>query len=349
MVSLSLESPLLQPGDKALCVQVVTLCKSYFGGEFSEQSIKNNFVLIYELLDEIMDFGYPQVGKLVLFVTFLCLLASGACSSGRTYSTRDQLLDVMGYTQSAASGRKTKIGPFEVIPGLLCADSGRLSFEAVHLPEGFHHRGRKGKEGSRGPECHPAGAATALSMRPAGIAEAENSTPMDHGTLHAALAVWQLSWGGLSNANSPGERKGPPGGCMKHFGRMQCPVEEPGDSDGRGSSESVPETRLWVLQVTGAVGWRKDSIKYKKNEVFLDIVEQVNMLTSSKGNVLRCDVNGKIVMKVFLSGMPDVKLGLNDKLEVRCHAKNTLADVLLVFCMELIHARDLSFNWRQEC
>ena len=65
------------------------------------------------------------------------------------------------------------------------------------------------------------------------------------------------------------------------------------------------------------MGWRKDSIKYKKNEVFLDIVEQVNMLTSSKGSLLRCDVNGKIVMKVFLSGMPDVKLGLNDKLEVR--------------------------------
>lgn len=42
------------------------------------------------------------------------------------------------------------------------------------------------------------------------------------------------------------------------------------------------------------------------------------MLMSNKGTVLRCDVNGKIVMKVFLSGMPDVKLGLNDKLEVRC-------------------------------
>jgi hypothetical protein len=27
-------------------------------------------------------------------------------------------------------------------------------------------------------------------------------------------------------------------------------------------------------QVTGAVGWRKDNIRYKKNEVFLDIVEQ---------------------------------------------------------------------------
>ena len=44
---------------------------------------------------------------------------------------------------------------------------------------------------------------------------------------------------------------------------------------------------------------------------------QVNMLMSNKGTVLRADVNGRIVMKVFLSGMPDVKLGLNDKLEVR--------------------------------
>lgn len=73
------------------------------------------------------------------------------------------------------------------------------------------------------------------------------------------------------------------------------------------------------VQVTGAVGWRKDNLRYKKNEVFLDIIEQVNMLMSNKGSVLRCDVNGKVVMKVFLSGMPDVKLGLNDALEVRLH------------------------------
>jgi AP-2 complex subunit mu-1 len=35
---------------------------------------------------------------------------------------------------------------------------------------------------------------------------------------------------------------------------------------------------------------------------------------SSKGVVLRCDVTGKILMKCFLSGMPDLKLGLNDKI-----------------------------------
>ncbi len=28
--------------------------------EIEEESIRDNFVLIYELLDEVMDFGYPQ-------------------------------------------------------------------------------------------------------------------------------------------------------------------------------------------------------------------------------------------------------------------------------------------------
>ena len=51
------------PDHQPVCMQIVTLFKSYFGGEFSEQSIKSNFVLIYELLDEILDFGYPQVSR----------------------------------------------------------------------------------------------------------------------------------------------------------------------------------------------------------------------------------------------------------------------------------------------
>ena len=50
--------------DLEVDAQIVTLFKNYFGGEFSEQSIKGNFVLIYELLDETLDFGFPQVGAL---------------------------------------------------------------------------------------------------------------------------------------------------------------------------------------------------------------------------------------------------------------------------------------------
>ncbi|KAJ1693514.1 hypothetical protein LUZ63_010212 [Rhynchospora breviuscula] len=142
-------------------VEAVALFKSYFGGNFDEDAIRNNFVLIYELLDEIMDFGYPQ----------------------------------------------------------------NLSPEILKL--------YITQEGIRSPFSSKA------------------------------------------------------------------------------SEKPVPNA---TLQVTGAVGWRREGLHYKKNEVFLDIVESVNLLMSSKGSVLRCDVTGKILMKCFLSGMPDLKLGLNDKI-----------------------------------
>jgi len=39
----------------------ITVCKAYFKGEFNESQIRKNFSLIYELLDEVMDHGYPQI------------------------------------------------------------------------------------------------------------------------------------------------------------------------------------------------------------------------------------------------------------------------------------------------
>ena len=40
--------------------------REYFS-ELEEESIRDNFVLLYELLDELMDFGYPQTteGKIL--------------------------------------------------------------------------------------------------------------------------------------------------------------------------------------------------------------------------------------------------------------------------------------------
>ena len=40
--------------------------------------------------------------------------------------------------------------------------------------------------------------------------------------------------------------------------------------------------------VTNAVSWRPEGIKYRKNEVFLDVIESVNLLAGAQGNVLRC-------------------------------------------------------------
>lgn len=66
--------------------------------------------------------------------------------------------------------------------------------------------------------------------------------------------------------------------------------------------------------VTNAVSWRAENIKYRKNEVFLDVIESVNILVSATGSVLRSEIVGAIKMRVYLSGMPELRLGLNDKI-----------------------------------
>ena len=65
--------------------------------------------------------------------------------------------------------------------------------------------------------------------------------------------------------------------------------------------------------VTNITSWRPPNIKHSKNEVFLDVIEKLNILISANGNVLKSEVLGRVFMKCFLTGMPDLKLGLNDK------------------------------------
>ncbi len=45
----------------------------------------------------------------------------------------------------------------------------------------------------------------------------------------------------------------------------------------------------------------------------MDVVESVNLLVNSNGTVVRSEVMGALKMRTFLSGMPECKLGLNDK------------------------------------
>jgi len=143
--------------------KMVEVFRAYFGGNFDEENIRNNFVLIYELLDEMMDYGYPQITAVNVLSTFIKSIDS-----------------------------------------------------------------------------HP--------------------------------------------------------------------TKEMEEKENKGLTEKI----------TGAVDWRQAGrYRYRKNEIFIDVLESVNLLWSSKtdaGGVLRSDVSGKIIMKTYLSGMPECKFGMNDKL-----------------------------------
>src|ERR1700748_3619912 len=68
------------------------------------------------------------------------------------------------------------------------------------------------------------------------------------------------------------------------------------------------------MQATDALSWRRADIKYRKNEAFVDVIEDVNLLMSATGSVLRADVTGQIIMRAYLTGTPECKFALNDRL-----------------------------------
>ena len=47
--------------------------------------------------------------------------------------------------------------------------------------------------------------------------------------------------------------------------------------------QSTEEQKQITSQVTGQISWRREGIKYRKNELFLDVLESVNLLMSQRG------------------------------------------------------------------
>ena len=58
--------------------------------------------------------------------------------------------------------------------------------------------------------------------------------------------------------------------------------------------------------------WRKSGVKYAQNEIYLDIIEEVDAVVYRKGQVVSSEVSGAIVANSRLSGIPDLCLSFLD-------------------------------------
>lgn len=91
------------------CYRFISIAKSYFG-KVDEEAVKNNFVLIYELIDgalthsgllhdishsdcaEIIDFGYPQNSEadtLKTYITTESIMSTATAVVSDTYPLTD--------------------------------------------------------------------------------------------------------------------------------------------------------------------------------------------------------------------------------------------------------------------
>ncbi|KAA8915357.1 hypothetical protein TRICI_002492 [Trichomonascus ciferrii] len=77
-------------------------------------------------------------------------------------------------------------------------------------------------------------------------------------------------------------------------------------------SHALDEQARASTVVTNTISWRPEGIFYKKNELFLDVIESYNCTLAADGSVITNEIVGKINCSAYLSGMPILKLGLND-------------------------------------
>jgi len=82
-----------------------------------------------------------------------------------------------------------------------------------------------------------------------------------------------------------------------------------------GSATNAAVAAAAVASATSAVSWRPAGIVHARNEVFLDVIETLHVEVAADGTVLGAHIDGAVRVKPYLSGMPDLKLGLADNVK----------------------------------
>lgn len=78
-----------------------------------------------------------------------------------------------------------------------------------------------------------------------------------------------------------------------------------------GGSSSILSDALPTGTVSN-MPWRKAGVAHPNNEIYVDIVEEIDAILSANGSVLSSDVSGSIQAQSNLSGVPDLLLTFND-------------------------------------
>jgi AP-3 complex subunit mu len=69
------------------------------------------------------------------------------------------------------------------------------------------------------------------------------------------------------------------------------------------SSSTLPDSGT-----VSKMPWRKSNVRYAQNEIYVDIVEEIDAIMSPNGSIISSDVSGSIQAQSKLSGVPDLTL-----------------------------------------
>lgn len=105
-----------------------------------------------------------------------------------------------------------------------------------------------------------------------------------------------------------------------------------------------------VISSVNANGRKNNLNTNQKNEIFVDILERLNIVFSNNGYILNSTIDGCIQMKSYLAGNPELRLALNEDLIVGRgsgqYGSVTVDDIIFNNCVNLSEfdsARTISF------
>lgn len=78
------------------------------------------------------------------------------------------------------------------------------------------------------------------------------------------------------------------------------------------SDRKASKGNLEAAYDPNSISWREQGIKYRKNEIYLNVEEKVHVLLNLRGESIRSYIDGTIIMKSHLSGMPVCRFGFSD-------------------------------------
>ncbi|XP_044483042.1 AP-3 complex subunit mu isoform X1 [Mangifera indica] len=73
-----------------------------------------------------------------------------------------------------------------------------------------------------------------------------------------------------------------------------------------GNSSNVSETLPGAT--ASCVPWRTTDVKYANNEVYVDLVEEMDAIINRDGVLVKCEIYGEVQVNSLLSGLPDLTL-----------------------------------------
>ncbi len=75
----------------------------------------------------------------------------------------------------------------------------------------------------------------------------------------------------------------------------------------------------------------------------MDVYEKVNIILNQQGQLIKSEILGTLKMKTYLTGMPELKLGLNDKMIYDDQNKKSQSRTIELYFIFIVR-NDLKFH-----